>query len=951
MTHRNLQRCLILCAALAFGLGMWATVAADEETEAEEPELEVVWSAELTVGSVLAGTPLPAPYTSLRDVHGFSSFVTTGSLTPDSFDLRGRTVSVLALAVVGSGTESSLRLTLNAELPQDFRLKIAEQTFAFSVAGRPAGLAEGYLWDDVDLSWATGRTITVELARPYPPLTLELSSSRELCTANTLTELTWKIAGGKPPYTLTIEGESVDPEAESHRANCGPLTIDPQTEEPLPNPTKTFSAVVKDSQMDAAAAPASVSVALKPPLASAIDLEAYGYRYSAWVRWDHSPELTDAEMQHVLYLVRTRLADATGWTYNSDFSGFPFDDQRLWTNRDDIEEGSHYEISVAAIRHELEKETPEALQWTEPESFFTITDIQNIEVSSTYSTITVSWDTQPGGRSYWVRAQNGQGSRRASHVVEGPARTEALITKLWPDTEYRVDVTVDLADNPTAAVYDIPIRTKPAPPDYHPPTSGPVNLQVSQTSNSIRATWGLPYEGATMLFRVELRDPDSRRRIGPPRLIEETTFTYYGLQPSTRYEVEIVHMGTVIRAARQVVTTEPEESSGTGARSPIAQGLPPFAAPPPSFSWPVQPGASHEMTADPWIWRGPDLGPRYHIGLDIGTPVGAPVHAAEAGMLRVANEREANTGYVLYCPDRGPLSLRPPLHQQIEYSTASSRSSDGRLACMYIVSAASGRTALIFHDDGQHVTKYSHLASFSDKIQRSLAVDWRAPIRVAEGEQIGLSGASADRDEYGTDPHLHFEIRYLYGTVSPDWYRDERSFAFCDPIGILKQSVQRPNYGSVTRGYCGWHEQRYMDTVRDPEEYLPPLPPESDKPPGERAFELASVDAVGSANSPALRLSLSVSIERPAFYDYWDYEWVAPEENGTARVLLPGLQRSRPNLTGFRILQDDGCREPDGTGALDDLSLLTQDVDRHQVSVPGEQRRRRARLPWPVAMS
>ena len=459
-----------------------------------------------------------------------------------------------------------------------------------------------------------------------------------------------------------------------------------------------------------------------------------------------------------------------------------------------------------------------------------------------------------------------------------------------------------------------------------------MNLQVSQTSDSITANWGLPYEGATMLFRVELRDPESRRRIGPPRLIEETTFTYHGLEPSTRYEVEIVHMGTVIRAARQIVTTTAAPTGQAGARSPVGPGLSPFALPPPSFSWPVQPGASHEMTADPWIWRGPDLGPRYHIGLDIGTPVGVPVHAAEAGMLRVANERRANTGYVLYCPDRGPLSLRPPLHQQIEYSTESSRSIDGRLACMYIVSAASGRTALIFHDDGQHVTKYSHLASFSDKIQRSLAVDWRAPIRVAEGEQIGLSGASADRDEYGTDPHLHFEIRYLYGTVSLDWYEDEQSFAFCDPLEILKQSVQRPNYGTVTRGYCGWHEQRYMDTVRDPEEYLPPLPPESDKPAGERAFELASVDAVGSASSPALRLSLSVSIERPAFYDYWDYEWVAPEENGTARVLLPGLQRSRPNLTGFRILQDDGCREPDGTGALDDRNLLTQDVDRHQVS-------------------
>ena len=60
-------------------------------------------------------------------------------------------------------------------------------------------------------------------AQNVDPLTLELTSSRELCTANTLTELSWTIAGGRPPYTLSIDGETVDANAESHRANCGAL--------------------------------------------------------------------------------------------------------------------------------------------------------------------------------------------------------------------------------------------------------------------------------------------------------------------------------------------------------------------------------------------------------------------------------------------------------------------------------------------------------------------------------------------------------------------------------------------------------------------------------------------------------------------------------------------------------------------------------------------------------
>ena len=75
-------------------------------------------------------------------------------------------------------------------------------------------------------------------AQAVDPLTLELTSSRDLCTANTLTELSWTIAGGRPPYTLTIDGETVDANAESHRANCGAIPTDPLSGDPLPGPTK-----------------------------------------------------------------------------------------------------------------------------------------------------------------------------------------------------------------------------------------------------------------------------------------------------------------------------------------------------------------------------------------------------------------------------------------------------------------------------------------------------------------------------------------------------------------------------------------------------------------------------------------------------------------------------------------------------------------------------------------
>ena len=243
-------------------------------------------------------------------------------------------------------------------------------------------------------------------------------------------------------------------------------------------------------------------------------------------------------------------------------------------------------------------------------------EFRNIEVKSTYSTITVSWESQ-GNQWYSVRASNLQGSQSAVQFSDRGGRTEALITRLWPDTEYNVSGSIDLGESPTVA-FSRAVRTKPAPPGWRSPTIGPTNLQVSQTDRSITATWDPPYEGATMLYRVELNDPETGRRIGPPRVIDETSFTYHGLQPSTRYEVEIVHLGTVIRSAKRTVTTKALAQSVAGAGQSSVAGLPPFAARTPSFSWPIMPGATNPMTADPWIWRGPDLGTRYHVGLDIG---------------------------------------------------------------------------------------------------------------------------------------------------------------------------------------------------------------------------------------------------------------------------------------------------------------------------------------------
>jgi len=95
-------------------------------------------------------------------------------------------------------------------------------------------------------------------AETVQALALNLESTGKLCTANTSTELHWTITGGIPPFTLTIAGNQIDPSAESHRVDCGPLLIDPQTEEPLPNQSKTFTAIVADARGVVATADAVV---------------------------------------------------------------------------------------------------------------------------------------------------------------------------------------------------------------------------------------------------------------------------------------------------------------------------------------------------------------------------------------------------------------------------------------------------------------------------------------------------------------------------------------------------------------------------------------------------------------------------------------------------------------------------------------------------------------------
>ena len=437
------------------------------------------------------------------------------------------------------------------------------------------------------LAWGTAA------AQEVDPLTLELTSSRALCTANTLTELSWTIAGGRPPYALSIDGETVDANAESHRANCGPIPADPMGTVPGATPAKTFRASVTDSQAAPVTATDAVQVELATTLPVPTNVTVGALETWAVARGDIlSPSYTADSLVH--YIVRWRTTGTDTWTYTRNIRQAR--DGLRWNGSNfALSAGTQYDVSAAVMRDPIELATPDALPWSRDISFTTATAPQNVVVLSTHNTITVTWDPQPGNRSYTVYARLGSASKHSLHQTLTEGSHQAIIVGLPPDTEFAVVVRLNLGEEQDLATSVI-ARTNVAPEGWQPTATGPQNLRISQTHHNITATWDAPHADAAALYLVSLNDPGTKRPFGHPRVIEQTTFTFEGLESSTAYEVEISHLGILRHRTRRTVTTNaPPDSSTSSQRSDGALLPPPFVSPIRSCSWPIGVGPSERI--------------------------------------------------------------------------------------------------------------------------------------------------------------------------------------------------------------------------------------------------------------------------------------------------------------------------------------------------------------------
>ena len=403
-------------------------------------------------------------------------------------------------------------------------------------------------------------------------LTLELESSRELCTAGTLTEVSWAIAGGTPPYTLSVEGSAVDVSADNARINCGALTEAEAADEDASLAAKRVTAVVTDARGVRREAALGVERARA--------LSAPDATMSAWPSTADSmsfswPDARGTEPCDGLapFAVRWRRTGASDWNYTlarSEFRG----SCDVWKVIGDLQESVAYEAALAALRDPIESETPNALSWTEAAEATTITTPSGVTASATHDTVTVRWNRQPSARRYRIflyRANGGAVGDLSDYdsTAWGDAATgthEFIFNHLPADTEYKVMVMIPTpVEHPRQLYAQAEVRTAAAPPGAQTLPRAPQNLRATATADSIAVRWDAPFVGAASEYKVTVYHP----RYPQKPLIDwvyQTEFSQSGLESGVTYQVHVEHTGVVRASAQIAVTTAAPAATGNGDR-------------------------------------------------------------------------------------------------------------------------------------------------------------------------------------------------------------------------------------------------------------------------------------------------------------------------------------------------------------------------------------------------
>ena len=401
--------------------------------------------------------------------------------------------------------------------------------------------------------WSADPRLWLALIEWRQRLSLELESSRELCTAGTLTEVSWEISGGKPPYSLEIEGSPVAADADSIRINCGALSEAEAADEEAALAAKRVTAVVTDARgvrreaaLDVARARALPPPELRTPVVQRTLVSTSWVAGSGW------------------WLMRWRAATDSNWTYK--LIGSTGQLEIVIAAFNGLDEGSSYVFAVASLRDPIEQSSLDALIWSENLEATTATTPTGVRTTSTHDTITVSWDDQPSVSYVYVDLIRADEAGRSRRVIM--RRRDAVVTNqvthidLEPGTEYEIDVSVH-GDGEAQLSTTIRATTVAAPTDWQTPMRGAQNLSVTATHDTITATWDAPAPNTRDRWIVRVKHPDWSRAythwVSAP-----LTFTLEGLTPGTTYTVKVTHLDLYGVEVSTTVTTTPAPAQGQG---------------------------------------------------------------------------------------------------------------------------------------------------------------------------------------------------------------------------------------------------------------------------------------------------------------------------------------------------------------------------------------------------
>ena len=404
--------------------------------------------------------------------------------------------------------------------------------------------------------WSADPRLWLALIEWRQRLRLELKSSRELCTAGTLTEISWQIAGGKPPYELQVEGTPVNADADNLRINCGALSEAEAADEDAALAAKRISAVVTDSRGVRREAALEVARARALPAPPAIPLIAY--RNDIVSGWAVDTSKPNGATSH--FLARWRPTGTTAWTYEL-LEHTHYLDHAMHVNIVGLRKGVEYRFEFASLRDRIESETPNALIWID-RTATTLTSPTGVSATATHDAVTVTWDEQPSVSFFYVLLDDLSGARpRVSdgEIYDPDDHSDGTPTIIFrnvpPDREYTVRV--QLGESPEPLLASTTVRTLPAPPGWTAPPRGAQNMRATTTSNSITVSWDAPYpDAANDDYRLMLFHP-TRSGIRHERVYNGTTsYTFDNLEPGLTYRVVVDHVAIVEADVELEVTTQ-----------------------------------------------------------------------------------------------------------------------------------------------------------------------------------------------------------------------------------------------------------------------------------------------------------------------------------------------------------------------------------------------------------